>query len=237
MHDSLPILLITAVSIGFMHTILGPDHYIPFIVMAKARKWTLPKTIWITVLCGIGHIGSSILLGIIGVICGIALAKLEPLESFRSNIAGWALIAFGLVYFIWGLRQAVKNKSHQHIHFHKDGEPHIHEHGHVAEHAHAHEKEEKANITPWVLFTIFVFGPCEPLMPILMYPAAQKSVFDLVAVTVTFGLATISTMIGVVAVSVMGINFLPVAKFEKYTNAIAGLTIFLCGAAIQFLGL
>lgn len=237
MHHSLPILLLTAVSIGFIHTILGPDHYIPFIVMAKARKWPLPKTIWITILCGIGHIGSSILLGLVGVIFGIAVVKLTPLESFRGNIAGWALIAFGLVYFIWGVRQAIKNKPHKHLHFHENGASHAHGHDHNISHAHIHEKEGKANITPWVLFTIFVFGPCEPLIPILMYPAAQKSVFDLVAVTLTFGLATISTMVSVVVVSVMGINLLPIAKFEKYTNAIAGLTILLCGAAIQFLGL
>lgn len=237
MHGSLPILLITAVSIGFIHTILGPDHYIPFIVMAKAGKWPLPKTIGITILCGIGHIGSSILLGMIGVIFGIAATKLIPLESFRGFLAGYLLIAFGLVYFIWGLRQAVKNKSHKHIHFHEDGFLHAHGHDHNASHAHVHEKEGKANITPWVLFTIFVFGPCEPLIPILMYPAAQKSVFDLTAVILAFGLVTISTMVGVVIVSVMGINLLPVSKFEKYTNAIAGLTILLCGAAIQFLGM
>lgn len=236
MHNSLPVLLITAISIGFIHTILGPDHYIPFIVMSKAKKWTIPKTIWVTILCGIGHIGSSVLLGIIGVIFGVAVAKLEPLESLRGNIAGWALIAFGLVYFIWGARQAIKNKPHKHIHIHEDGIHHDHNHKHNTSHVHVHEKES-ANITPWVLFTIFIFGPCEPLIPILMYPAAQKSIFDLAAVTLTFGIATISTMVGLVIISVMGLNLLPISKFEKYTNAIAGLTIFLCGVAIQFLGL
>jgi hypothetical protein len=29
-----------AAGIGFIHTVIGPDHYLPFIVMAKARKWT-----------------------------------------------------------------------------------------------------------------------------------------------------------------------------------------------------
>lgn len=37
MTQELGILLITAVSIGFFHTLLGPDHYVPFIAMAKAR--------------------------------------------------------------------------------------------------------------------------------------------------------------------------------------------------------
>jgi nickel/cobalt exporter len=76
MSQELTILTITAVSMGFFHTLFGPDHYIPFIVMAKARKWSLIKTSCITFLCGVGHIGSSVLLGMIGVALGIAVTKL-----------------------------------------------------------------------------------------------------------------------------------------------------------------
>ena len=34
-------LCVTAASIGFLHTLFGPDHYLPFIVMAKAKGWLL----------------------------------------------------------------------------------------------------------------------------------------------------------------------------------------------------
>ncbi len=71
------ILSATAASIGFLHTLFGPDHYVPFIFMAKARKWSIYKTSWVTVACGIGHVGSSIVLGIIGVAFGIAVSKLQ----------------------------------------------------------------------------------------------------------------------------------------------------------------
>jgi hypothetical protein len=33
------VLLVTALSVGFMHTLLGPDHYVPFIVIGRARRW------------------------------------------------------------------------------------------------------------------------------------------------------------------------------------------------------
>ncbi len=75
MNQELVTLLITAASIGFFHTLFGPDHYLPFIVMAQARKWSLIKTTWITFLCGIGHVGSSVVLGIIGIAFGTAIAK------------------------------------------------------------------------------------------------------------------------------------------------------------------
>ena len=58
MSTEFNILVISAASIGFLHTLLGPDHYLPFIVMGRARRWSLWKTGWITVACGIGHIGS-----------------------------------------------------------------------------------------------------------------------------------------------------------------------------------
>ncbi|SYZ74616.1 conserved membrane hypothetical protein [Candidatus Zixiibacteriota bacterium] len=237
MEQDLYLLAATAASLGFIHTITGPDHYLPFIVMAKARQWSTAKTAWITFLCGLGHIGSSVVLGLIGVALGLAVSRLEGLESFRGNVAGWALIAFGLIYMIWGIRRAIRNKPHTHIHFHKDGSSHEHHHTHHEEHTHVHEKGEKVNLTPWILFTIFVFGPCEPLIPIVMYPAAKHSTIGLVTVTAIFGTITILTMLTIVLASVKGLNFLPSGKLERLSHALAGGSIFLCGLAIQFLGL
>jgi sulfite exporter TauE/SafE len=235
--QELTILTVTAASIGFFHTLFGPDHYLPFIVIAKARKWSLIKTTFITTLCGIGHIGSSVLLGIVGIALGIAVTKLEALESFRGNLAAWGLIAFGLMYFAWGLRRALRNRPHKHPHFHQDGDNHVHEHIHTEEHVHVHSSEGAINITPWILFTIFVFGPCEPLIPILMYPAAKSSLSGLILVTSVFGGVTIMTMLGIVLISSLGINILPMERLERYNHALAGATIFLCGIVIQFLGL
>jgi len=237
MSQELMILLFTAAFIGFLHTLLGPDHYLPFIVMGKVRKWSMVKTTWITLLCGVGHVGSSVLLGFIGIALGIAVTKLVVVESFRGNLAVWALIAFGLVYFVWGMRRALKNKPHEHSHFHVDEDTHIHQHTHTEEHVHVHERENAGNITPWVLFTIFVLGPCEPLIPLLMYPAVKENFRGLLLVTAVFGAVTISTMLGIVLVSTLGINRLPMKKMERYSHALAGGSILLCGIAIQFLGL
>ena len=92
-------------------------------------------------------------------------------------------------------------------------------------------------MTPWILFTIFIFGPCEPLIPLLMYPAAKDSVWGLIFVTAVFGIVTITTMMCVVMISTFGISFVPLSKMERYTHALAGATILLCGISIQFLGL
>jgi drug/metabolite transporter superfamily protein YnfA len=52
-----------------------------------------------------------------------------------------------------------------------------------------------------------------------------------------FGGVTIVTMLSVVLVSTFGINLVPSSKLERYSHAIAGATICLCGVSIQFLGL
>ena len=236
MTGELNALLITAASIGFFHTLLGPDHYLPFIMMSWARKWSPLKTGVITFLCGVGHIASSVVLGFIGVSLGLAVRSLEVVESMRGDVAAWLLIAFGLVYFAWGVRRAWRNKPHAHSHLHIDDE-HTHEHGHTKEHAHVHEKPSVLSITPWALFVIFVFGPCEPLIPILMYPAAKSSMFDVVLVTIVFGAVTITTMMGVVLLSIAGVNFVKLAPLQRSSHAVAGATICLCGLAIVFLGL
>jgi len=237
MSSEINALILTAASIGFFHTLFGPDHYLPFVMISWARKWSGIKTAIITFLCGIGHILSSVVLGLIGVAFGVMVKKLEIIESFRGDIAAWLFIAFGLVYFVWGLRQAYKNKPHTHGHFHLDDGTHTHTHSHHTEHAHIHLEEKKVNITPWVLFIIFVFGPCEPLIPLLMYPAAKSNWAGLLIVTAVFGLTTISTMMVLVLSARSGISLAKLSPLQRYSHPIAGATILLCGLAIVFLGL
>jgi ABC-type nickel/cobalt efflux system permease component RcnA len=236
MDNSIIILCGTAASIGLIHTALGPDHYLPFIMMGRARRWSLAKTAWITFLCGLGHVLSSVLLGLAGVLLGIQVMKLEVLEAFRGSIAAWLLIGFGFAYFLWGIRRAILNRPHRHVHSHGDAGKHEHEHTHISDHAHVHD-EKKTNMTPWILFTIFVFGPCEPLIPLLMYPAAEKSVLGTILVAAVFSAVTVGTMLTIVLLSSWGVAFVKLGRMERYTHAVAGATICASGLAIQFLGL
>jgi sulfite exporter TauE/SafE len=156
------------------------------------------------------------------------LGKLELFEGVRGDLAAWAFVLFGLVYFIWGVRRAVINKTHQHSHFHKDGTEHVHPHMHTHNHDHVHNK----NITPWVLFTIFVLGPCEPLIPLLMYPAAEASTPGMLFIAVLFGIVTIATMLAVVLVATFGFKLVKLGKLERYSHALAGAIVLLSGVAI-----
>ncbi len=250
----------TAATLGLVHTVIGPDHYLPFIVIGRARNWTLRKTLFVSFLAGLGHILSSVVLGFVGIALGIAVAKLEGVESARGGIAAWLLIGFGFAYFVWGMRWAWRGKPHVHAHLHDHEDAQVHPHGpdqgahdpeheHVHQHAHTHTHElaehahphgevpKKANITPWVLFTIFVFGPCEPLIPLVMYPAAKHSPAGVLLVSAAFGATTVLTMLGVIAAASWGVSFVRLGKMERYVHALAGAMIFFSGLGVQILGL
>jgi sulfite exporter TauE/SafE len=173
------------------------------------------KTVHVVVLCGIGHVCSSIAIGFIGIAAGIAISGIEKVEGTRGNIAAWLLLAFGLVYLVWGFYRLWKKGPHHHH----------------------HETTEKKKLTFWILFAIFVFGPCEPLIPILMYPAAQHNYGAVALISLLFALTTISTMVLIVWFMVKGISLVKFNTLEKYQHVLAGGTIALCGAGIVFLGL
>ena len=103
MDSSLIALSITAISISFFHTASGPDHYLPFIVLSRSRKWSISKTIMLTIVCGLGHILSSVVLGLIGVFLGWQVNIITFFQDYGGNIASWTLLLFGEIYLCYGL--------------------------------------------------------------------------------------------------------------------------------------
>ena len=307
MDPTLTALFVTAATIGLLHTLAGPDHYVPFIAMARARDWSARRTVAVTLACGAGHVAGSVILGFVGISIGLALGWMESFESARGTLAGWLLIGFGVAYAAWGLRRAWKNRTHSHWHHHADGTVHDHEHDHHGAHAHVHTAEQLAgrpegaptpghtqvgvqaeaahthghqaaegagaeaahtsghqaaggagaaaahahpaadhdhgasggkdgvrSVTPWVLFLIFVFGPCEPLIPVLMVPAAEGSWWAVAAVAGVFGLCTLAAMTAAVIVGYYGLGKLSLGPtLERYSHALAGAALAACGLAVQ----
>ena len=100
------------------------------------------------------------------------------------------------------------------------------------------QKEDGAGrMTPWILFLIFVFGPCEVLIPMLVYPAAQQSGFGVFLVALVFGIATIGTMLLVVMLGYQGLSLVRFKGREHQLHLLAGMVILAAGAGMQFMGL
>ncbi len=208
MEASLGFLSLSALLLGLVHTAMGPDHYLPFVVLSKARGWSTKKTVCITLLCGLAHVFSSILIGLFGIGLGISLKALEMAETLRGDVAAWMLVGCGAVYMVWGIMHGLKNREHHHVDT-RDG-----------------------RLTPWALFIIFIFGPCEPLIPVLMFPAATSGLAFALVVAAIFALATLATMTGMVLAVLYGVR-LTHHNTHRFAHAAAGAVLLLCGMAVQ----
>jgi nickel/cobalt transporter (NicO) family protein len=227
-------LLATAATLAVVHTAIGVDHSLPFVVIGRARGWSLSKTLGVTGLCGLGHVASSVLIGAVGIPLGLALERLEAFEGLRGSLASWALMAFGLTYAVWGVGKALKGRRHEHVHVHADT---VHKHPHDHAGAHAHPHGETASVTTWWLFVVFALGPCEALIPLLAAPAADHDMAAGVLVALVFGGATLATMLALVAAGYAGLRMVSMKPLERWSHALAGAAVVISGVAIQALGI
>lgn len=205
---TLSALYITALLTAVVHTAAGPDHYLPFIALGRSRNWSFSKTAFITLIAGLGHVLSSILIGAVGLALSIQLHILEKIEAFRGEFVPWMLMAFGLIYVIWGLYKA---RFHHH---------------------HEEQAPESKKLIPWLIFIIFVFGPCEPLIPLLMFPAAAYGLMPALITSLLFMAGTLSTMLVIVMISLYGLNRIP-SVFHRYGHSLAGMVVFSCGVLVK----
>jgi nickel/cobalt transporter (NicO) family protein len=205
--ESLPVLCGTAASIAFVHTLVGVDHAVPFVALGKAKAWSLGKALGIAALCGVAHVLASVLLGALGIGLGLALGSIEWIQAVRGDAASWMLIAFGLCYAAWSVRQR----------------------------GHSHAAGRSAGA--WALFVVFALGPCEALIPLLMVPASASHWSWVIAVTAVFGVVTIATMLAMVAVGLLGIQFAFPNSLERHADAFAGMAIATSGILILAIGI
>ncbi|HRX88563.1 MAG TPA: hypothetical protein P5528_03875, partial [Steroidobacteraceae bacterium] len=116
---------------------------------------------------------------------------------------------------------------------------HAHGHSHHAGHVHAHvdiagvaNRKQSMVAVGWALFVIFLFGPCEPLIPLVMAPASQGAWFAVAAVVGVFAVATIGTMLTIVWLLTSGLARVPALRAGAYVHSTAGVTVAACGAAM-----
>ena len=207
-------LLAAAVSVAFFHS-LAPDHWLPFVALAQGGRWPMAKLGWVTLLAGIGHVASSLLLGLLGLWAGLALHRMQGMEAWRGSVGIWLLIGFGVAYALWGLKHA------QHHH------PHI-----------TVEEAVKAYAVRrmWMLMAIMVFGPCEPLIP-LMFVAAQQGLPTVWAMSAVFSVVTVGMVVGQSCLSYAGVRLVSAPWLERYAHALAGLVIVLTALFVMLAGL
>lgn len=198
----------TAFAVGFIHTLTGPDHYLPIVALAKTRGWSRSRATVAATLYGAVHVGSAAIIGLAGLAAGSHFLRFD---STRADVSASLLIGFGAAYALWGVRKArtvdVSGDS----------------------------TAGGAWFSPVVL-TLFLVGPCEPLLPLLALSAAQRSPFAVALVLAAFGSATLLTMTAGVAVLMKGMARARVPGARRYAHAWAGAVLLVSGLGMKFFG-
>lgn len=140
-HDlsAAPALLLIAavVAVGILHTLV-PDHWVPIAMLARQHGWSRAETARAAAQAGIGHVASTLAIGIVIWLLGVATA--QRFGSAVDTISSLALIGFGGWFIVTGLlERRHEHGAHGHSHDldHDHAHGHDHDHGHPREHDHA----------------------------------------------------------------------------------------------------
>lgn len=209
-------LALAAVTVGSLHT-AAPDHWVPFVALSRARGWSAKRTAGVTLICGFGHVTVSALFGLVGLFFGVRM--LESLGARMGAVAPLLLIAFGVVYGLWGMRRAIAPRLHGHPHSHYD-------------HVHA---DSPSRASAWTLFLLFSADPCIAVIP-LLFAAAPLGLARTLTIVLLYEAATLGTMLLFVLPARAGARALRAPWLDRYGDAAAGGLIAVVGVTVAALG-
>lgn len=219
---------ITGFGVAFFHAAI-PTHWLPFVLTARAQRWSHARTLAITALAGSGHVLFTALLGLFIAWFGIVLN--EKIGDWFPRLAGGALLLLGLFYVF---RQII-TKGHPHTHLF-GGHPHAHDAHEHDNHEHEHEKAVPVQgvsdrTAIWSLLALLTFSPCEAFLPI--YASGVRYGWGGFALlTVILSIGCVAGMVIFTALTLAGVRRIKLGLLEKYESGLMGVLLCVIGVLI-----
>lgn len=215
----------TGFTVAFFHAII-PTHWLPFVLVSKARGWGRGKTLAVSAFAGLGHVALTSLLGLVIAWFGFQLD--EKAEELFPKIAGGVLLAIGAFYFWRQMRGGV-------LHHHTPGGQHQPSERCGHEHDHSHWDDELKDTSlvskksgDWAaisgLFMMLTLSPCEGFLPVYL-SGVHFGWRGFVILSLILAIGTLAGMMIFTWLTLVGLEKVPVQKFERYEAALLG-TIF-----------
>ena len=227
---------LTGFTVAFLHAAI-PTHWLPFVMTARAQRWSRGKTIGVTLLAGGGHVLFTTLFGIVIVWLGIELDK-KIGETFPF-IAGGALMCFGLYY----LFQHFRGHGHSHFHFHQARQaerkfkPNVPLTNIGALKINKQIKISKPRSSDRAaiisLVALLTFSPCESFLPVYLSGIS----FGWAGFLLLSAVLAVGTMLSMVLLTLLasaGLGRIKVDALERFESLIMGLILFTLGIAVIF---
>jgi nickel/cobalt transporter (NicO) family protein len=226
------LLLLTAAATAAFHTLI-PDHWLPFVLVGRARGWSARTTAVVSGFSAGVHTLLSVALGVGALRLGEAAAHAVGERLERAS--GLLLLGFGAAYALWAWRKGG--------HFHPGGamlhaaDESAHCDGHEGpesvEHLHYHADDAwirgDAGKGAVPLALIVGLNPCVLVLPV-MVATAEQGAGALALVTAAYSVTTIALMVGLSVAGVVGSRRLPVPPVARHMETASGLLIALVGA-------
>lgn len=98
--------ILVAASAGVVHTLVGPDHYVPIVAVGKERGWSARRLVAATAALGLAHCLVSVVLVVV-LVAFLGAVSPSWLDGL-GQLAAWLLIASGAVFAVaaWRHRTA-----------------------------------------------------------------------------------------------------------------------------------
>lgn len=223
----------TGFTVAFLHAAI-PTHWLPFVLVARARGWGRTKAVAVTTLAGIGHVALTSLLGLGIAWFGFQLDE-EVGEAFPW-VSGGLLLAFGAYYF-WRQWRGTGV-----CHHHTPGTRHHAGEHCQAEHEHSHWQEElgespivSKRVGDWTavsgLFVMLTLSPCEGFLPVYL-SGVQFGWRGFIVLSVILAVATLASMTILTWLALVGFDRFRLKSFERYEAGLLGALFVVLGIVI-----
>ncbi len=212
-HDLQQPVLISLLGGGFVAAFLHaalPTHWLPFVLVGRAQRWSLGRVMAVAVTAGLAHIASTALVGSLIVAAGLALNAW--IGGLLPHLSAALLFVFGAFY----LARASLQKP-------------ITATGPEAE---VPEPAVSDRAAFWGLVLMMAVTPGEILLPIYL-SSATEGVMALALLTLSFAAGTVLGMTLLAALASAGYSILRLERWARYEGAILGVALILIGLLVM----
>jgi ABC-type nickel/cobalt efflux system permease component RcnA len=225
----------TGFTVAFFHAAI-PTHWLPFVLVSRARNWSRGKTLAVAMFAGLGHVALTSLIGLLIAWLGFQLD--EEIGHAFAPIAGSVLILIGC-YYAWrqwrggGIcHHPVPGSQH------KADEQCGHEHGPAShwEHELKDSKLVSDKAGDWAaisgLFLMLTLSPCEGFLPVYL-SAVQFGWTGFVVLSLILAVATLAGMAVFTWLTLIGFERFKLRNFERWEAGLLA-TIFMVLGLVMF---
>jgi len=223
----------TGFTVAFFHAAI-PTHWLPFVLVARARGWTRLKTLAVTMLAGLGHVALTSLLGLAIAWFGFQLD--ERLGRTFPWFAGGLLVAIGFYYF-WRQWRGGGICHHKIVGSHHHADEHC---GHAEDHSHWEDELKDSTLVSrrtgdWAaisgLLLMLTLSPCEGFLPIYL-SGIQFGWRGFFVLSLILALGTLIGMLLFTWLTLVGLEKVKLKNFERYEAGLLGLLFTVLGVVV-----